>query len=913
MVSAVLIAAVAAAPGAWMQAPVSSVRIEVSPQTEAAALAALFGVRAGDALSRSEIRAGVQAMVASGRVEDAVVLVEDTAEGVALTVRVQSAARVSTVEIAGLSRRRERRLRADLGVVAGGFLDVLDFERRLARAAEGLREEGYPAAKLEPELDFDASAGAVAVRVAAALGPPLKVSKVEVEGVAMATEEVWGATGLDPGDMLSDRTVLSARRRLARHLHRQGRWRARVSAPETRQEGSDTVMRFKVDLGPEFELDLEGLKREKRLEEGVFPFVRSDDEFDDYSIDLLEKRLRAYLQRGGYFLASAAATLEDGGAKRILKVRVDRGGRTPIKAIRFPGLHAVSEQTLTKRVGARTGRPWRWGGEPIDEDTLAADVLSLVATLHEEGYWNARVETARIVPDDTGVAIEFPVEEGVKRVVERVEVEGMPADVPLPELPLERGRPWSLVAENRAVETTLSALREAGYPEARVSLSRECGETECAIRIAVEAGEPAVIGRIVVAGLARTRPGVVSKVLDLEPGDAAGPQALLAAQRRLLALGIFEDVSVRPIPGQDSGARRGVLVDIEEAPSRSLALGLGWDNVGGPRGSVTWSEADAFGTGRSFIVDLRYSSRIESWQFTYREPPSLSIFRAPLWSSLYRSIEHYEEYDLNRRGLWIEAGDRLKRPRRFALRFDYQLQSNNAPDEILSDLEREQQNIRIASLTPILEWDTRDDQFNPHRGVYASASLQVAFKMLEADSAFEKLSGSVAAHRPLLGGTLATSLQAGVIWPRDHEDDVGDNLMVPIGVRFFAGGRVTHRAFETDALGIKGQTITCRDEATTCDEGSDDYLPEGGASLLVGSMEWRFGVYGPVGGNLFVDAGNNWAGWRDVDLGQVRWGAGLGLRIETPVGPVRVEYGFKLDREAGEAPGAFFISLGNPF
>ena len=63
------------------------------------------------------------------------------------------------------------------------------------------------------------------------------------------------------------------------------------------------------------------------------------------------------------------------------------------------------------------------------------------------------------------------------------------------------------------------------------------------------------IGRIVVAGLASTRPGVVSKVLGLKPGQAAGPQALLAAQRRLLALGIFEDVSVRPIPGQDSGRR----------------------------------------------------------------------------------------------------------------------------------------------------------------------------------------------------------------------------------------------------------------------------------------------------------------------------------------------------------------------
>ncbi|MFZ5788455.1 MAG: BamA/TamA family outer membrane protein [Acidobacteriota bacterium] len=913
MVPAVLIAASALALQPWMQAPVSSVKFEVSPRSEAEPLAALFGINVGDALSRAEIRSGVQALVASGRFEDVVVLVEETAEGAALTVRIQSADRVSRIEVAGLPRRRESRLRADLGIAAGTFLDVPAFEREVARAAASLKEEGYPSASLEPELDFDASAGTVGVKLSAALGPPRRVARIEVEGASMTEAELWKATGLDPDDTISDRALLAARRRLSRTLHGTGRWKARVSAPETRVEESGTVVRFKVDLGPEFRLDLEGLKADKELQEQVFPFLSRDDEFDDHALDLLERQLRVRLQRSGYLLASASASIGDEGNQMVLKVRVEKGSRTPIRAIRFPGARSVPEQTLTRRVGARTGRPWRWGGEPVDDDTLAADVLSLVGTLQEEGYATARVEAARIVADGDGVVIEFPIEEGAQGLVERVDVAGVPADVTLPELPLTPGGPWSAGAESRAVETVLTALREAGYAEARVSLSRECDAARCSIGLAAEAGEPAVIGRIVVAGLARTRPGVVSKVLGLDPGQATGPQAMLAAQRRLLALGIFEDVSVRPIPGQDSGPRRGVIVDIEEARSRSLILGLGWDNIGGPRGSVTWSEANLFGTGRSFIVDLRYSSRIESWQLTYREPPSLSILRAPLWSSLYRSIEHYDAYDLDRRGLSAEVGDRLKRPRRLALRFDYQNQSNNAPEEILSELEREKQNIRIASLTPILEWDTRDDQFNPHRGLYASASLQVAFKMLRADSAFERLFGSVVVHRPFLGGTLATSLQAGAIWPRDIEEGVGDNLMVPIGVRFFAGGRVTHRAFETDSLGILGQTITCRDDAPTCEEGSGAFLAQGGAGLVFGSVEWRFPVYGPVGGNLFVDAGNNWAGVREVDLGQVRWGAGLGLRVETPVGPVRLEYGFKLDREPWETQGAFFISLGNPY
>ncbi|NLH11430.1 MAG: BamA/TamA family outer membrane protein, partial [Holophagae bacterium] len=77
-------------------------------------------------------------------------------------------------------------------------------------------------------------------------------------------------------------------------------------------------------------------------------------------------------------------------------------------------------------------------------------------------------------------------------------------------------------------------------------------------------------------------------------------------------------------------------------------------------------------------------------------------------------------------------------------------------------------------------------------------------------------------------------------------------------------------------------------------------------------------LWGPVGANFFVDGGNVWREYNDIEARQVRWGGGLGVRVETPVGPLRLEYGWKLKREliaAGrlESPGQFYISFGNPF
>jgi outer membrane protein assembly factor BamA len=98
-------------------------------------------------------------------------------------------------------------------------------------------------------------------------------------------------------------------------------------------------------------------------------------------------------------------------------------------------------------------------------------------------------------------------------------------------------------------------------------------------------------------------------------------------------------------------------------------------------------------------------------------------------------------------------------------------------------------------------------------------------------------------------------------------------------------------------------------EGTLDNEGG----PIGGAGLLLANLELRFPVTGSVGGSVFIDGGNVWPSRHDISVKGMRWGAGLGVRIETPAGPFRIEYGWKLDRLAGESGGELFFSFGNPF
>ncbi|MGD1147188.1 MAG: BamA/TamA family outer membrane protein [Thermoanaerobaculaceae bacterium] len=916
-----LLSALAVAALGWGTVPIAQVVIDAPGIADADRLRGVFGVTEGSMLSRPEIRAGVEALLATGEVEDAVVDVDSTPAGALIHVRVQPASRVRSVEILGVSKGEAKRVSAALALSKNVPLRIGSFEAALERARQLLRERGYPRAAIEPDLEFERDNGFVAVVLHVHLGAPITVRELSAPGAALATEKLWEICKLNPGQILTAQDLEGARRRLTEFLRRGGFWGVELDSAEVSEGPAGASVGFAVQRGPHWTLRLQGLKRTKSVEVEALPFVRGEETFGEAALDSIVTRLRVYLQRQGRLLAKVDGSVTGDGDGRVLALTVDPGPLTPILGVRFPGAHTLPERQMREKIGARPGHYWRWGGEPVDEETLVADASSLLGILRDAGLADAKVADPRIVPGRGGVEIEFAIEEGTRRTVERLEVEGFPPSLKQPRMLLKVGGPWSDRAEEQARLALESVMQEKGYADATVTASHDCGPEHCSVTLVAEPGAPSVIGRVVVAGLVKTRRAVVDTVSGIKAGQIAGPEAQLAAQRRLLGLGIFERVDLHPIPGQDSGPSRGLVLDLKEGPSQALSYGVGYNTEQKVQLSVSWSELSLFGTARSLSLDLRFSSQEKRVQATYREPERLSLLGIPTWVSVYRSQDYYTGYDVLQRGMWIEFGDHFRRPFRTIVRYEYLIVDPTGPPDILSQIEREQQQDKIASITPSIEWDTRDDIFSPHRGVYLSFSWKSAFKMLQANAAFNKFMASASAFAPAQGGVLAVTIQGGAIQPRTSVAGVPDNLEIPINERFFAGGRVSQRAFYTDLLGIPGQTLQCQPSSNSSTPGCT-LIGTGGAGLLLASTEWRFPVYGPVGGNLFVDGGNVWQAWREVDVSAMRWGAGLGVRVDTPIGPLRLEYGWKLDRKSfvasdgtivRESPGELFLSFGNPF
>ena len=151
--AAPLLTGALAAALAWGTVPVARVSFQPEDVQSVTDLRRAFGVAVGQPLSRAAIRHGVQALIASRAVEDAVVEVNEQADGVEVVVRLQLTSRVSAVEVGGVSRRERLRIVSDLGVAVGDPLSVGGFERGLERARQRLRERSYLAAALEPDLE----------------------------------------------------------------------------------------------------------------------------------------------------------------------------------------------------------------------------------------------------------------------------------------------------------------------------------------------------------------------------------------------------------------------------------------------------------------------------------------------------------------------------------------------------------------------------------------------------------------------------------------------------------------------------------------------------------------------------------------------------------------------------------------
>ncbi len=909
LLAAILVSA-AAAPAVADEPPlVTSVRVEATGPIDAAAVAEVLEIRVGSPLDRRRLREVITSVYAGGEVESLRVEGTETADGIAILVRLSYRSTISDVKVRVDKPVLRIWIRRWLQLEPGDPVTAAGIEIARRRVERRLFDRGFADATVEAYLDYNRKSNTVAIEFDVTQGTRQVLEKVTLEG--LDTEERAAAVQpkVKSGARLTSRFEERVRTRTEANLRTMGFWEAEVLDVTRLADGPAVDLVLRVEPGPMYRLELETPPESEKIAAGAFPDPVAGD-LHPAQTDALADQVREQLQESGHLLADVRANLLEESEEMVLRLEVHPGPKLRVEAVEFPGADSLGAGALGNVVTVRKGKTGGRFNQRISDATLAADRTAIVELYHLEGFPYVEVGTPRWVLTENGnaVTVEFPITEGERWIVDEVRIEGLPvetaAELESRPLGLADGSPWSPGAVNRAQRRLQEALADTGYPDGQVTTEVDTSQPgKARVVFQVDPHTFVRVGDVIIAGLLHTREQLVASVVEragVVTGEPLSRRRILAAQRGLYELGLFRKVEVAPMPGHEHRAERNIVVRCEEGEQRSYLFGIGYSTVDAARLILGWTHLNLLGRAYVFSAEVSLSQSQQQYSLSLRKRRLFGL-PVPGHLAIYRTDETLADRDLLRRGLWIDFGDHLKRPLRPWFRYEYEIiQAENLPVVPQPQLPSELQESKVASITPSIEWDTRDNPLAPEKGIFASASAQYAFPAFLADEHFLKVQVGATVYKPFWRGFTAVGLRLGVIEPFSNAPDIPQNLQIPFAYRFFAGGRTTHRAFNTDNLGIPGQTVV-------------DGNPLGGNALILLNLQYRRHIAGEFFAEVFVDAGNIWASPSQIALGDIRWGPGLGIQYRTPAGPLRAEYAWKLNPQPGESSGQFFVSFGVPF
>ena len=398
-------------------------------------------------------------------------------------------------------------------------------------------------------------------------------------------------------------------------------------------------------------------------------------------------------------------------------------------------------------------------------------------------------------------------------------------------------------------------------------------------------GPKVYIGRIDIIGNERTQDRVIRRELRLDEGELYSGSKLRRSRQRLNNLQYFEEVNI------DTRTRaEDDLLDLEvqlrERATGQFSAGLGFSSVEDVIFTVSVVQNNLFGRGQSLSANAYLGGISQDFSLSFREP---WLYGRPigLGISVFNRAEDFQTFDVDRTGASLSLGRAVGEFARLSAAYRYEvLDISNLSANASDLLQQSQGKSATSSVTPSIVRDSRDNVFNPSEGSLNSFEIQLAG--LGGDNRYYRAIGNTTWYFAL------PAEMTGFVRGRfGFGDGFGDNVL-PASERFFLGGVTTIRGFEFRDIGPE----------------DDAGNPLGGTSFAQFNIEIGRSLGTVLRVVAFVDAGNVYGADNDFDIGNVRRSAGLGVRIVTPIGPIRLDYGFKLDKRPGESSGRLGFLLG---
>ena len=726
-----------------------------------------------------------------------------------------------------------------------------------------------------------------------------------------------------------------------------------LSPPDYHPDTNLADVAINVDTGPIIDIRVVGAKlswipflatREKKKLISIY----DEESVDPDIVEESRRNLQDYFERKGYFEVKVTSNTQQQNGRTILTFQITKGRKYSVKEIAFTGNHHISSSDLEAQVDVKEGK-WIISHGKYSEKLTRQSAKNVENFYKDNGFEQVKV-TPQAVVRNQGIRITFNVAEGDRTTVGNLRVEGNKSfrfdqlRHGKGQFELLEGKPFSPRRMSDDRNQIAAKYLDAGFPNAEVKtvVTRHPDDPHVIdVTYEITENQRVRISHVVYMGWDHTKLALLQKSANLTPEEPLSEGKLLQGESDLYDLGIFDWSSIGPRRQITNQTEEEALVKVHEAKRNSITYGFGLQisRRGGnvptgsvavpglptiglhgakvlpsektfvsPRGSIEYRRLDVRGLGETFAVSVLAERLDQRFITTYTDPH----FRLSSWQALTSiSAERTTENPLFQARL-ADASIQFqrflnrKKTRQLQLRYDFnrtRLSQLLVPQLVLPA----DRNVQLSYVSGTLIEDTRDKPLDAHRGVYSTLDFRLVPSALGSSADFARFFGQYAYYKPLGGLVFANSIRLGLAAPYSSSD-------VPTSERFFAGGGTTLRGFPTDEAGPVRYVPFCQGASTTnCPLIP---IPVGGNQLFILNSELRFPIpiINNLGGVVFYDGGNV---YRRINfpefVNNYSNTVGIGLRYNTPIGPLRFDVGRNLNPVTGISANQYFITLGQAF
>jgi len=606
-------------------------------------------------------------------------------------------------------------------------------------------------------------------------------------------------------------------------------------------------------------------------------------------------KIKTLYDEKGYFNAEINYITEPKGDKEVrLVFDIKENERLYIQSIKFEGNQAFTEKQLKDVMQSSEVTIFRYFTDAgvLKIEKLREDINKLKAFYLNNGYIQVQIGDPDVTHDTKGIYVKIFVNEGKQFKVGKVEILGDALSVSreemLTKLKVSKKDYYDRESVIKDIEYLTRMANNDGYAYADVAPRVIPKEKEQRVDVAYEIkkGIQVYFNRISISGNTKTRDKVIRRMLAMTEGELYNSDKMKSSFERLNRTRYFEEVNFQAEKGPQESLTN-ININVKEKPTGMVSVGGGYSAQEGAILMAQVSQNNLFGRGQTLSLSGRYGSETNSLELSFTEP---WLFDLPLWSKfdIWNLYREFDTYNLYTKGLAATLGYPVFEKVSGYLGYKFAINDVTDVSPFASTTIKDQEGENTQSgPTLTLSRDTTNDAIFPSRGSRNRLSAEHYGTIFGGTVSFGRYMASTSWFFPVLEDYVFNA--RGRIGY-----EVGfEGQEVPVYERFILGGINSLRGL---------RDVGPRDPVT------GDII--GGTTMFVANFEFLFPLIKNAGmkGVLFYDTGNTWEnGYYFDDLRQT---AGVGIRWYSPIGPLRLEWGYVLDRQEDESASRFEFTIG---